>query len=72
MPKGSYQRIIESKSTSHKPQPDHRSPEKKQNLSYSLSDVDEDELRDEMLDDVDSDTLEDRTSLNGFDQMTTG
>ena len=25
-----------------------------------------------MLDDVDSDTLEDRTSLNGFEQMTTG
>ncbi len=41
--------------------------EKKMNLSYSLSDIDENELRDEMLDDVDSDTLEERTSFNNFE-----
>ena len=39
-----------------------------QNLSYSLSDIDEDELRQEMLDDVDSD-LEYKASINNFNQM---
>ena len=41
------------------------------NLSYSLSDIDENEMRDEFKDDVDSD-LESRTSLNNFHQMSNG
>lgn len=36
------------------------------NLSYSLSDIDENELKDEMLDDVDLD-LVDKTTINNFD-----
>lgn len=42
------------------------------NLSYSLSDIDENELRDEMRDEVDSDDdLGDyKTSLNNFEKMT--
>lgn len=40
------------------------------NLSYSLSDIDENELRDEGMDDISD--LEDRTSLNNFDQLNAG
>lgn len=42
------------------------------NLSYSGSEIDENELRDEILDDVDIDGLEQRTPLNEFDRMSAG
>eukprot|EP00347_Sterkiella_histriomuscorum_P013828 403363210 len=98
MPKGNYQRIIESKtSTSYSqnaiesggiPSANLRGSQQRQskitpskneetksksamNLSYSLSDIDENEMRDEMLDDVDLD-LDNRTALNEFDKMSAG
>ncbi|CDW74474.1 UNKNOWN [Stylonychia lemnae] len=86
IPKGNYQRIIESKSasltTSQQSNPSViqsanlrsiGSPDegKKMNLSYSLSDIDENEMRDEFNDGVDSD-LENKTSFNNFHQMDSG